>query len=96
MARKKKSASIVRCAWRTMLQVFKKVAARRTRTDHAWCYVRSLQPVEETSAPLNFFLLLFFLCLVFSLFVFLVLLLLLSYARRTSWNRILTKSKQYH
>lgn len=55
MARKKKSASIVRCAWRTMLQVFKKVAARRTRTDHAWCYVRSLQPVEETSAPLIFF-----------------------------------------
>lgn len=36
--------------------LFKKVAARRTRTDHAWCYVRSLQPVEETSAPLNFFL----------------------------------------
>lgn len=35
--------------------LFKKVAARRTRTDHAWCYVRSLQPVEETSAPLIFF-----------------------------------------
>lgn len=28
---------------------------RRTWTDHAWCYVRCLQPVEETSAPLNFF-----------------------------------------
>jgi len=40
-----------------MLQVLKKERpeGRRTRTDHAWCYVRCLQPVEETSAPLNFF-----------------------------------------